>query len=290
MGQTVSGSLHFTLSEAKSYKFIKITLYGGARVLWTETYTTGSGQYQQTHTVTYHSQETYVNQDVVLWSSEQSADGQIEPGTYNFPFQFLLPPNCLGTFQGSVGRISYALQGHIKTGLLHRDHNVELPIQVNRMTDVNTPQLMVPTNQSIQKEVGCFCCGSTVELTVSLTRTGFCIGHGLPLTANVVNGSSRRIKMRVSIQRICTYHAQGHASYEKRKVAVVVSPQIPAHSQYTWNVENLVVPMVEPSFEDSAIIKMQYTLKVTAVIPWAKNTSVSFPIALGNVPLNNTVT
>ena len=254
VGQTVSGSLHFTLAEAKSYKFIQITFHGGARVQWTETYTTGTGQYQQTHTVTYYSQETYVNQAVVLWSNEQSANGKIGPGTYDFPFQFVLPTNCLGSFEGRVGYIRYALQGHIKTGMLHKDHNIEVPIQVNRITDVNVPRLMVPTHQSAQKEVGCFCFRSCVELTARLTRTGFCIGHRLPFTASIVNGSSRQLKLRASIQRICTYHAQGHVNYEKKKLVVIVSPRIVPHSEYTWNVEDIIIPMVEPSFEESEIM------------------------------------
>lgn len=37
-GDVVSGLLHFTLTEAKSYKYIEIRLSGGARVRWTETH------------------------------------------------------------------------------------------------------------------------------------------------------------------------------------------------------------------------------------------------------------
>lgn len=283
----MSGLLHFSLTEAKSYKFIQIRLHGGALVRWTETYTTGSGQSQRTHTVTYKSEETYVNQAIILWSNEQTPHRKIGPGTFDLPFQFVIPAHCLGSFEGSVGSIRYGLHAHIKTGLLHRDHNIEVPIQVNRVRDINIPQLMAPVNQSKHKQVGFFCFGSNVDFTVSLSCTGFCIGHNLPLTVNVENGSSRRIKMRASVQRLCNYHAQGHTRFDKRKIVTVTSPHISPHSQYIWSVEDLVVPMVEPSFTESAIIKMQYFLKVTAVIPWAKNSSVMIPITIGNVPLNS---
>ena len=282
----MSGMLHFMLKESKTYKYIEIRLDGGAQVRWSETH--GSGENAQT--VTYQSKETYVHEARILWSSDQSPDGKIGPGTFDLPFQFVIPPNCLGSFQGSVGSISYILHGLIKTGTFHRDHRIQASIQVSRIMDINIPQLLMPAHQSKKKQVGFFFFGSNVEFTVSLSRTGFCIGHKLPLTVSVVNGSSRRIKMRASIRRYCFYHAQGHTRHDRRVLAAVITHDIAPHSQQTgMTIENLVVPMVEPSFTESRIIKMQYFLKVTAVIPWARNSSVKIPITLGNVPLNNNV-
>ena len=289
-GETISGLLHLTLTESKSYKHIKIRLHGGAQVQWSETYTSGAGEHQTTHTVTYRSEETYVYEARILWSSDQSPHGKIGPGTYDLPFQFVIPPNCLGSFQGSVGSISYALHGLIKTGLLHRDHTVQAPIKVSRITDINLPRLLMPVHQSKKKYVGFFWFKSIIEFTVSLSRTGFCIGHNLPLTVTVVNGSSRRVKIRAAIKRYCRYYAQGKSRHDKRRLAAVITHDIAPHSQQDTIIEDLIVPMVEPSFSESQIIEMQYFLKVTAVIPWALNSSVKIPITLGNVPLNSTVT
>ena len=280
----MSGLLHFTLNESKSYKYIEIRFHGGALVKWT----VGDGDSQHT----YKSEETYVHKSRILWSSNRSPSGTIGPGTFDLPFQFVVPPiaNRLGSFRGSVGSISYTLHGLIKTGtgMLHRSHRIQVPIQVNRIMEISLPQLLVPVHESKKKKVGFFYFGSVVEFTVSLSRTGFCIGHSLPLTVSIINGSSRHIKMRAAIQRNCCYYAQGHTNREKRVLAAVVTHDIAPHSQQTgMTIENLVVPMVEPSFYGSQIIKMQYFLKVTAVIPWARNSSVKIPITLGNVPLNN---
>jgi hypothetical protein len=285
----VSGLLHFTLKESKSYKYIEIRFHGGALVQWTEEHTSGTGENQTTHTVTYQSEETYIHEARILWSSDQTPYGKIGPGTFDLPFEFVIPPNCLGSFKGSVGSISYTLHGLIKTGLLHRDHTTQVPIQVNKIVDINVPRLLIPAHQSKKKQVGFFCFGSDVEFTVSLSRTGFCIGQSLPLIVSVVNGSSRRIKMRASIQRNCHYHAQGSTNHDKRILTDVVTHDIAPHSQQTGiTIEHLTIPMVEPSFTESQIIEMQYYLKVIAVIPWARNSSVKIPITLGNVPLNNT--
>lgn len=291
----MSGTVHFVLTEAKSYKCIEIELYGGALVKWCETQTSGYGQNQTTQLVTFESKETFVEQSKLLWNNGQSPNGKIGPGTFDLPFQFTLPSTCPGSFKGKWGSITYVLRGYIKTGqLLHLDHKVELPFRVKRITDINLPHLIVPTQQSEQTPVGCFCCSAgNLEFTASLTRTGCCVGQNLPLTVSVVNGSSRRIKMRVSIQRHCTYRAQSinyfdseHEQHTGETLVVVVSPEIAPHSPYTWNVEDLLIPTVEPSFEGSAIIKVQDTLKVTAVIPWDLNSSVMFPITIGNVPFN----
>ena len=69
----------------------------------------------------------------------------------------------------------------------------------------------------------------------------------------------------------------------------VTTPDIAPNSKQVLSIEDLIVPMVEPSlkFYESQIIKMQYFLKVKAVIPWALNSSVIIPITLGNVPLNS---
>ena len=290
VGETVSGQLHFTLTESKSYKYIEIRLYGGAHVRWTETRTSGTEEHRTRETVTYESNEVYVNEANILWHMNQTPHGKIGPGTFDLPFQLVIPPNCLSSFQGSVGTILYALHGLIKTGMLHRDHTIQAPLQVSRITDINIPQLLMPVYQSRKRHVGFFCLGSDVEFTVSLDRTGFCIGHNLPMTLNVVNGSSRRIKIRASIRRHCYYYARGHTNSDRRIFASVVTPDITPHSQQTVAIENLTVPMAEPTFGGSQIINMQYFLKVTAVVPWARNASVKIPITLGNVPLrNNTV-
>ena len=277
----MSGLLHFTLKESTSYKYIEIRFHGGALVNWTVGGGTESSK-------TYKSDETYVHEARILWSSDQSPYGSIGPGTFDLPFQFVIPPNCLGSFQGSVGSISYTLHGLIKTGMLHGDHKIQIPIQVNRIMDINVPQLLVPVHESKKKKVGFFSFGSVVKFTVSLSHTGFCIGHNLPLTVCIINGSSRHIKMRATIQRNCCYYAEDSTKHEKRVLASVFTQDIVPHSQQTeMTIENLDVPHWEPSFYGSQIIEMQYFLKVTAVIPWARNSSVKIPITLGNVPLNN---
>ena len=258
---------------------------------WTErSRGVGSG-YSSTSTVPYDAKETYIKQTCVVWNNEGSPSETIGPGTYSHRFKFSLPQGIPPSFKGKhYGKIKYVMRGRIRTGhLLQRDPRIEIPIQVNVIQDVNLPEFAISAHQSSQKQVGCCCFAGSLEHSADLTRTGYNVGSNVPVTVNVVNGSSRRIKMRASIKKLVRFYAEGHTRLEQSKLASVLSDNIAPHSQHSWNVDNLVVPTTEPSFKGSAIIKMQYIVKVTALIPWAKNSSVSIPITIGTVPLNGSV-
>ena len=278
--------MELNLTEAKSYKYVQVRLYGHAHVHWTESHTTGTGENRRTETISYTANETYVEQTAVLWNSEQTPHGKLGPGLYRFPFQFTIPPQCPSSFRGSVGFIRYHVLGRIGTGLFKFDRRINFPIQVCQVIDINQPQLLAPIRQSQHKQVGCLCCVSgNIEFTVNLPRTGFCInGDRILLSVTVENGSGRSITMRAEISKLVTFYARGHRRFNQNTIAVVGSGAILPHSSDTWNPENLIVPMVEPSVTTSQIINVQYSLKISAVIPHAINSSVMIPILLGNVP------
>ena len=249
----------------------------------------GSG-YSSARTVPYDSKETYIDQTIVVWNGDGSPSETIGPGTYSYKFRFSLPQGAPPSFKGKhYGKIKYVMHGRIRTRhLLQRDPRIKIPIQVNGIRDINLPKFATSVHQSSQKQVGCCCCAGSIEHSADLTRTGFSIGSNVPITVNVVNESSRQIKMRASIKKLVIFSAEGETMHERSKLASVLSDHIAPHSQHSWNVDNLVVPTTaEPSFEGSAIIKMQYVVKVTALIPWAKNSSVSIPITIGTVPLSD---
>ena len=286
----MTGSVELTLAEAKSYKYVQVRLYGHAHVHWTETRTTGTGENQRTETINYTANEVYVEQTAVLWNSAQTPHGKIGPGSYRFPFQFTIPPNCPSSFHGSVGYIQYLVLGRIGTGLFKFDRRINVPIQVCQIVDINQPQLLAPIRQSQHKQVGCLCCASgNIEFTIQLPRSGFCInGDRVPLSVAVENGSGRTITMRAEIAKVVTFYARGNRRVNRSTIALVGSEAILPHSSDTWNPENFVVPLVEPSVTTSRIINVLYTLKVWAVVPYAIDPSINIPVLLGNVPYQGT--
>ena len=288
----MKGSLELVLHEAKSYNYIQVQIHGRAHVQWSETQTTGSGEDERTETVTYSASHTYVDETTVVWKKEHTPHGKIGPGSYKFPFSFTLPSQCASSFTGTVGSISYDIRGRVGTGLFRFDRRISAPIKVCQIIDINQPQLLAPVRQTQVKDVGCLCCISgNIELSVAIPRSGFCInGDRIPLTVMVENGSTQDITLRAAVLKTISYFAQGRERNDYATIAFVNSQRIPRNSTYTWNPENLIIRSVETTLDltQGSIITIQYTLKITAEVPYAFNPSIRIPIVLGNVPYQGT--
>ena len=282
-GQRLTGSLELTLAEPKSYKLIQIRLYGHAHVHWTESHPRGNNT---TEIINYTGNETHVDLTAVLWKSEQAPKGKIGPGSFRFPFQFTIPPNCPSSYHGSVGYIQYYVTGHIGTGLFKFDRRINVPIQICQIININKPQLLAPVRQTVNKQIGCLCCVSGhIDFTINLPRSGFCInGDRVPLSVAVENGSGRRITMRAEISKQTTYTVKGNHRFNRSIIAQASSQVILPRSSQTWSPENFIMPAVETSLTTSRMISIKYTLRVWAVVPFAFNPSLTIPIVLGNVP------
>ena len=296
-GQNISGELHLTLDKAQSYKRIEIKLLGGAHVKWGETVTEFQSNGQSTTRQTCEKREVYVEDTEVLWKSKDSPDGKIGPGTISLPFQFTIPSACPSSYKGKWGDITYTLCGKIVSGdLVHHDQTTQLfPVRVIKNVDINDPQLMLPTQQSRQGDVGCWCCADgDLKFTASLPRTGFCTGQSIPLTVTVVNGSSRSdVRIRASIVRLTTFRTVGFTKETADDLVNIVSPcgMIDPYSEYTWNVDDLIIPGgIGPTVEGSEIITMEDTIVVAADVPnwWGldNDSPVSLRITIGNAPVN----
>lgn len=295
-GQEVIGQIEFTLEEPKKYKSVEIKLTGFAVVeiyeLTTDTHGAMDGR------KTYRATETYVDKTLVLWEQAQSPDGKIGPGHFIFAFQFTLPENCQSSYPEPVfewlGRswIEYKLFAKIVTGeFLTTDPKFVIPLKVRKVRDINNiPNLMLPVHQSGTAMVGCCCCASgEMQFSVDVPSTAACTGQNFPVTVSVQNSSSSNgICMNACIQRKWTYLAMGHMKEKYDTIVIVSSPAIDPYSEYTWEVDNLLIPFdAMPTLEGCSILKTEDSLEVTAVIPWGLNESVTIPVTIGNVPLRD---
>ena len=291
-GQEITGQVEFSLTEAKKYKSVEIKLTGRAVVeIYELTYDSqGAINGRREHRAT----ETYVDKTIDLWERNQSPDRKIGPGNFSFPFQFTLPANCQSSYPEPVfewlGRswIEYSLCGKIITNeFLTTDPKFKIPLKVRKITDSNRPNLMLPAHQSCHTTVGCCCCiAGEMQFSVDVPRTGGCIGRNFPVTVTVQNSSSRNgIYMNANIQRKWTYHAEGFTKEKYDTIVYVASPKIDPYSEYTWEVDNLLIPFdALPTIEECDILKTEDSLNVTAIIPWGIDESVSIPVFIGNVP------
>ena len=291
-GQEITGQVEFSLTEAKKYKGVEIKLTGRAVV---EVYELIHNQVAgTTERIEHRATETYVDKNIDLWEPRQSPDRKIGPGNFSFPFQFTLPEKCLSSYPEPVfewlGRswVEYSLRAKIITGeFLTTDPKFTIPLKVRKVTDGNRPNLMLPAHQSCHTQVGCCCCSAgELQFSVDVPRTSGCIGRNFPMTVYVQNSSSRNgIYMSAGIQRKWTYNAGGFTKEKYDTIVYAASPKIDPNSEYTWEVDNLLIPFdALPTIEDCDILKTEDSLTVSTNIPWDVDESVSIPVFIGNVP------
>ena len=282
-GSTITGSLLLDVAEPKSYKEIKIYFSGRSYVHWTELESTDGGRSRRRR---YSSSETYVNLVTPLWNKQQSPDGKLAPGKYNWPFSFTVPPTAPSSFEGTVGNIRYSLRGKIATGLLKFDHNVELPIPVLQLVKITDPHLLQPVRQEVQKTVCCLCCASgPIVLTAALPKTGFVVGESFQLNVSLQNGSNRRVTMNASIAQRVVYYADGHQRCSGKTFVSIGSDQIEPQASRDWD-PTITIPTTDVTIIHEAFcrnIRVTYTLNVVCKIQnILDDFCMTFPLSLGN--------
>ena len=280
-GETISGAIEFTLTESKRYSGIKVDFLGSAHVKWS------SGK---TH---YVGNEKYVQSSIMLWSPRESSDGSIGPGSFSFPFRFIIPPHVPSSFGTpgitifDTGYISYKIEGRVYTGAMRFDHKASAPIFITRLTGISGANQVAPVREVKRKQVGCLCCAAgDVEFVAKLPHTGYCVTNGdvIPLTVDVQNNSTRAIKMKARIFQRVSMFVRGYENVSRKMVAEISSKPIQPGDSYVWSPANWNVPAVPPTLLACRILRVDYILEVSAVIPNALDLSCDISLLLGNVP------
>ena len=177
----VSGTVEAVTDEAKSYKAISVTLKVYAHVSWSE----GSGD----DSTSYSSREDYLDEEVVLWNTEQIPNRILEPGQYVFPFEFSLTRKFPSPFEGNRGHMRYTVEARVhvhRSGLFrHSDRTNVAILKVVNTVDANEPALLNPAHyeDAIQKTIRKITKlhPISLRLSVDIPRTGFCVGENIPL-------------------------------------------------------------------------------------------------------------
>lgn len=157
------GNVHLTLHERKKIRGVYVSLKGDANTKWSEQVQqyVGSGADRKSVTVTkwYYGHENCVHWKVFLVGGTAGmtsflfhnqmkliefliqfiGEMHLDPGQYNYPFEFTLPNSLPSTFDGTYGDINY----RIKVSVVNPwwfDSNFEEPIYITKFYDLNDHQ------------------------------------------------------------------------------------------------------------------------------------------------------
>ena len=222
----------------------------------------------------------------MLWNREDEGGALFPAGLHSFPFTFVVPPNIPSSFEGRVGSVRYELLGRIVTGVIKKEHSVEMDVPVVDVVDTNSQSLLnKPISVQVQRRVWCFPCTlANIHMSVNITRTGFCIGEDIPLNVSLENGSRYEITITATLQQKITYTAKrNRRQYDKATVVRVASHRFAAQTSTVWPT-NLCVPVDEATSQNYDPIHIGYRIKVIASVAWGQSLVAKIPITIGNIP------
>ena len=282
------------LTEPKWYQYVSVSLEGKGKVHWSETYTTGTGDNRRTHTRHYSANETFADLTVIVWGNQEAPQPvRVDPGTFNFPFQFTIPPNCPPTFDTHHGNIKYQLIGIIASQT--NQYKIKSPLIISGLVDLNRqPNLLQPINETKTNQITTCCCinSGEAEITFKMPRTGFCIvQERLPVTFECRNGSSRQISVTVQVLQSIVYNARGHTKSTNDTVGNFAC-QIPASGSDTKSVEFDLPSSIKLGFTSQIInvvhsVRLLINHSLDIQIGFLQGPAFAIPIVIGNVPLHN---
>ena len=304
-GDTITGKLLLDTSEAKSYSQIAVKFCGSSCVTITETRTFEEAYhdrlYEREEVYEYTSSDTFGNVVVPLWSSQQSPDGNLTPGQYNWPFSLTVPLTVPTSFEGSVGNttnegctgyIRYYLMAGNMVSDTEIEKEVEQNIHVQELVKITDPRWLQPVHKQMvdkQKIVHRYlCCFSRSELvdhismTVTLPKTGFYLGESFQLHAFLKNGSEYAcVTMSVRIEKLVGYYAQGISRCDTETILSIESDWIEPQESMNWD-PTITIPQCEfVTTTKAENLKVGYTLCVDHLGPGRRG-KVCIPLQLGN--------
>ena len=293
-GSIVSGMLVVELDEPKQYHEIQIRMFGSAHIEWTRTVNANN----TTTTYSYKDDQNYVTENncLIVWKCEDAPNRELSAGVHNFHFQFLLPQNIPSSYEASYwGGIRYSIEGTVHGGYLTGDNSMKNDFTVYESINLREADLLKPQHfQKEKSEVGCFCCVSgPITFSFELPRAGFACGETISFPIEITNGSSRKVRMQVSIKKFevvrlvypatALFGSTTETKKDKKTVAGVTSEEIRGGQSTVWKPDLFVPHDLVPSMINKCrFINLEYALVVKVIVPWGIGESVSTTIVIGH--------
>ncbi|KAM8761073.1 arrestin domain-containing protein 3-like [Acanthopagrus schlegelii] len=267
-GDTVAGTVTFTLTKDTKVKAACVKLKGDANVRWTE----GSGEDEKTYSA--HKRYFKVKKDLV------DENGTVLPkGLHHFKFRLNIPYGIMpSSFKGKHGKIVYKLEAKISRSWrwpsdTHQELNfVSKPLS-NRSQDV------CPQSGSVDKEVGVFTKG-LIKMTATFNRKVFCPGDTLIVGATICNSSSKKMRPKFSLCQKTVYCAQGSTNTSDKILCKMEGETLAPNSEETVSCHMMIPNDVTHSIHNCAIISVEHYIKVYLDISFAFDPEVRLPLVI----------
>ncbi|KAI6188687.1 Arrestin domain-containing protein 2 [Aphelenchoides besseyi] len=289
-GQEITGKIVLELAEEKLISEILLELKGRAKTYWTKH--SGKSRSHASQNENFFSEQINTNfthaYDHRMATDGKSIERVIPAGVHEIPFSYTLPKNLPTSFEGEFGFVRYTCRV-----ILERPWDFDIVCycaftvigieDINCDTEALSPAVASDSNYNVT-----FCCRKqgTINVELSLSRTGYTPGETI-LVNGVINnqsqrpikGSSVQLKQKVNY-RAKTFSGTEHLKTVSRLIEKREKGEIPAHSEFRWVDEKIVLPSLTPRLSRCGIIDVTYVLELEA----DSAVCVQLPVIVGSIP------
>jgi len=287
-GETIRGQAVLTVDEPVVARGVRIRFQAYEHAYWT----TGSGKNRTTHQETkYH-----VNQDVTVFGQEplgtmaimadalkgiftKSHYDVIQPGTYEYGFEFVLPPNVPADYEsGGSSKIAYEVTAYVDIPL---KYDIEAVKKLTVYETIDHGKVKPVTGSNSKTFM--FDSGNPLDMSVTIDSNMYFPGDKGQGVLEVTNRSSKDIDViTISLQQVT--HLKAHYSKTTRTETIELNrmdkPVIPKGQPTSFKFDFQIPQHMYSTSMSGEVVRVEYQLVVNLDVPWAIDLDVCLPIVL----------
>jgi hypothetical protein len=266
-GDIIQGVVHVECPKRQKVRSIVLEAVGYERTRIVESH--GVGKHRHTHT--YISQNSMHQFAVTLLG-----ECELEPGAYDYPFEYVLPQQLLPTYHGFDAVVAYTVTA-----------NVDIPMWFDANQTIETIVVIPRCDVTLQKVPASFATPTANDPTkpgfmVTLARTMFLAGERIKGNFMVTGNGGKTIrKADVTIQLVENAVAQGHSRVNYGTLGhgqIAGEYLIPGQ---TVPFELVIPPTISTAY-NGVYSRVSFMLAINLDVAWAFDTSAAQPLVIVN--------
>ncbi|XP_026732731.1 arrestin domain-containing protein 1-like [Trichoplusia ni] len=273
-GGEVTGTVNYLVDKPTEFCGATVSLIGTGYCRWQE----GSSKNRRTYVGT----ETYVEQHIDILQLKDHEITQIEPGSYQCPFQFLLPEDAPSTHSDETGSITYKIKVVFKKpGFIKSSAKFSTTIQVYSNPQPTLPE---PLIAGFRKEFLFSSKNKFVNIKGEVEKTFINAGEDIMLTVTIQKETGIPITgIRTELVNLMTYTAECNAQHINPTIVNGTTREYSGITEKSETTFRYIIPSFPHLFsiQNSKVIAKEYKARVTVRFPFPHiNASLDLPVIL----------
>ncbi|XP_039875434.1 arrestin domain-containing protein 3-like isoform X2 [Simochromis diagramma] len=266
-GDTIVGTVSFSLTKAIKVKSVSVKAKGDANVHWSE----GSGDDERS----YSDHRRYFKVKELL-VAENAKGTSLPQGVHYFKFRLKIPEgNMPSSFTGCHGKVVYMVEAKISRSW-RWPSTVQKEIKFVSKAFLHTVQC--PQSSTVSKKMSGLSKGQ-VQMSATINRTVCFPGETLSVATKICNSSSKDMKLKFKLQERIVYRAGCSSTSSEKTLFKKVGDNINPNSEESVSCQ-VKIPVDVIILHNCEIISVEYYIKVYVDISFATDPEVVFPLVI----------